>query len=441
MYTRFPSPGGDYGLSDFWRSGQWSHRQCQVSVPWRGLRSFGRSCPRRGGRQPYGVSVPWRGLRSFGPLQSEARLKQHALVSVPWRGLRSFGRLVSRCAKVSHFRVSVPWRGLRSFGLLCSMTVKGWKMWVSVPWRGLRSFGPTKPQAKSLTYSKFPSPGGDYGLSDQWRWFQRAKALIRFPSPGGDYGLSDEHHQRPSRMACAGFRPLAGITVFRTRDDRHARNLGWCVSVPWRGLRSFGQPAAASGPPPNSVFPSPGGDYGLSDSNTGEADLTWSLGFRPLAGITVFRTWDSRCARLARRKVSVPWRGLRSFGLMELYKERLAVMWVSVPWRGLRSFGPDQVHKRAELFYAFPSPGGDYGLSDRNGRSPCGPCFLGFRPLAGITVFRTELTLPTAAPAWAGFRPLAGITVFRTHREIFQHYHGLWVSVPWRGLRSFGQVR
>ena len=37
-----------------------------------------------------------------------------------------------------------------------------------------------------------------------------------------------------------------------------------------------------------------------------------------------------------------------------------------------------------------------------------------FRPLAGITVFRTVRWLPTGVELTPRFRPLAGITVFRT---------------------------
>jgi len=38
---------------------------------------------------------------------------------------------------------------------------------------------------------------------------------------------------------------------------------------------------------------------------------------------------------------------------------------VSVPWRGLRSFGRKRKDIATDLGYRFPSPGGDYGLSDR----------------------------------------------------------------------------
>ena len=68
-------------------------------------------------------------------------------------------------------------------------------------------------------------------------------------------------------------------------------------------------------------------------------------------------------------------------------------------------------------YVTFPSPGGDYGLSDLE----LGSGFItkqnGFRPLAGITVFRTYEHACRLPPAEAGFRPLAGITVFRTGRK------------------------
>ena len=136
------------------------------------------------------------------------------------------------------------------------------------------------------------------------------------------------------------FRPLAGITVFRTRNDPR--------SVPAR---------------------------------TGS--------FRPLAGITVFRTEAYHYRLRVDYKVSVPWRGLRSFGLdaSTIPRHRLGV--VSVPWRGLRSFGQRRHWKSKWRPTGFPSPGGDYGLSDRF--RPKGPPGTrpSFRPLAGITVFRT----------------------------------------------------
>ena len=67
---------------------------------------------------------------------------------------------------------------------------------VSVPWRGLRSFGPSAARRQSLRDCKFPSPGGDYGLSDQAD-LVFVREIYKFPSPGGDYGLSDRilcHH-------------------------------------------------------------------------------------------------------------------------------------------------------------------------------------------------------------------------------------------------------
>ena len=62
----------------------------------------------------------------------------------------------------------------------------------------------------------FPSPGGDYGLSDSGCSLVGYSDDGQFPSPGGDYGLSDLG--RPFLWVLGGFRfrPLAGITVFRT---------------------------------------------------------------------------------------------------------------------------------------------------------------------------------------------------------------------------------
>ena len=63
---------------------------------------------------------------------------------------------------------------------------------------------------------------------------------------------------------------------------------------------------------------------------------------------------------------------------------------VSVPWRGLRSFGLEASGLAwEEVLDLFPSPGGDYGLSDLVGDRTFVPPTEGFRPLAGITVFRT----------------------------------------------------
>ena len=162
----------------------------------------------------------------------------------------------------------------------------------------------------------------------------------RFPSPGGDYGLSDSSLASGRIPLITGFRPLAGITVFRTR------------AVVTGSTRS-----------PTS--------------------------FRPLAGITVFRTlvhW--RSGRVAHR-VSVPWRGLRSFGPNADPMSTSVPEKVSVPWRGLRSFGPGLARKGTRRIPSFPSPGGDYGLSDKSAKETRTFEFVGFRPLAGITVFRT----------------------------------------------------
>ena len=164
---------------------------------------------------------------------------------------------------------------------------------------------------------------------------------------------------------CFSFRPLAGITVFRTLHMPSGRKLQRRVSVPWRGLRSFGlgpswgclpsqwisfRPLAGitvfrtgcgerTFPLRYGWFPSPGGDYGLSDW-LGPV-LMWGLGlgFRPLAGITVFRTETSTAQKIEQICVSVPWRGLRSFGRDDLQDVQESDGGVSVPWRGLRSFG------------------------------------------------------------------------------------------------------
>ena len=61
-------------------------------------------------------------------------------------------------------------------------------------------------------------------------------------------------------------------------------------------------------------FPSPGGDYGLSDGVRSISCSREEESFRPLAGITVFRTVSNWLRDLDVTKVSVPWRGLRSFG-------------------------------------------------------------------------------------------------------------------------------
>ena len=56
--------------------------------------------------------------------------------------------------------------------------------------------------------------------------------------------------------------------------------------------------------------------------------------------------------------VSVPWRGLGSFGHQD-YERILAAQDVSVPWRGLGSFGLSYLVVLHRLFLKFPSPGGD----------------------------------------------------------------------------------
>ena len=165
--------------------------------------------------------------------------------------------------------VSVPWRGLRSFGLTVIGPPTGRLTLVSVPWRGLRSFG--------RDCHDYPAWSGHW-----------------FPSPGGDYGLSDWGTPHSARHSFGSFRPLAGITVFRTRVDPDADGY------------------------PSDEFPSPGGDYGLSDVGLIVALVLAAVGFRPLAGITVFRTSGGQSRYSREALVSVPWRGLRSFGLWQL---------------------------------------------------------------------------------------------------------------------------
>ena len=188
---------------------------------------------------------------------------------------------------------------------------------------------------------------------------------FEFPSPGGDYGLSDRTGAEGPTRGRASFRPLAGITVFRT-----------VVTV-----------IAANNARPR--FPSPGGDYGLSDLRQPGRNRHRPVGFRPLAGITVFRTGFISLPKGRRQVVSVPWRGLRSFGPISPPERPTSHSSVSVPWRGLRSFGPGLVQVLSRISGEFPSPGGDYGLSDTGG-------------------------------------------------GIMATFASVHVSVPWRGLRSFG---
>ena len=135
------------------------------------------------------------------------------------------------------------------------------------------------------------------------------------------------------------FRPLAGIRVFRTRDPWRLCHLPRRVSVPWRGLGSFGH----LDNPDRPLRPN---------------------GFRPLAGIRVFRTRARPDHNPRSLPVSVPWRGLGSFGLTAPPADALAAG-VSVPWRGLGSFGPPARLVALDQLYSF-------------------------RPLAGIRVFRTR---------------------------------------------------
>ena len=214
--------------------------------------------------------------------------------------------------------------------------------------------------------------------------------VLEFPSPGGDYGLSDEIKTRTEVEDIIGFRPLAGITVFRTSvyEAEDAATI---------------------------AFPSPGGDYGLSDAVWGVITSMVTGGFRPLAGITVFRTVESLCGKQVRPGSFRPLAGITVFRTRSLEIGNLSGGW------------------------KFPSPGGDYGLSDPSiyWLHWIGPS--GFRPLAGITVFRTPGLRKLSESAHLCFRPLAGITVFRTEWRGGVNPWTREVSVPWRGLRSFGR--
>ena len=185
------------------------------------------------------------------------------------------------------------------------------------------------------------------------------------------------------------------------------------VSVPWRGLRSFGHGGFWDEERGKIEFPSPGGDYGLSDRHRARPGVRRVL-------------------------VSVPWRGLRSFGLGVDQDLPGAHGWVSVPWRGLRSFGLLRLVLGNYERLKFPSPGGDYGLSDVGVFRCVVTGGERFRPLAGITVFRTESMWSSTSSRNIRFRPLAGITVFRTGAQMKARILFVLVSVPWRGLRSFG---
>ena len=107
------------------------------------------------------VSVPWRGLGSFG-LATGARETEAAwLVSVPWRGLGSFGQ---GACMISNPRI-ISFRPLAGIRVFRTGFENGWLTGtgeVSVPWRGLGSFGlvTLKVRADKAGY-KFPSPGGD----------------------------------------------------------------------------------------------------------------------------------------------------------------------------------------------------------------------------------------------------------------------------------------
>ena len=91
-----------------------------------------------------------------------------------------------------------------------------------------------------------------------------------------------------------GFRPLAGITVFRTYDIEHF-TVRWVSGFrPLAGITVFRTIWSGDPKPSRMVeFPSPGGDYGLSDFRAITLTVASTESFRPLAGITVFRTWSS----------------------------------------------------------------------------------------------------------------------------------------------------
>ena len=173
------------------------------------------------------------------------------------------------------------------------------------------------------------------------------RGLRSFGPVGGPLGIL---------MALISFRPLAGITVFRTSPT-------------------------ASATAPRETFPSPGGDYGLSDAAR-QKYLQYV------------------------RMVSVPWRGLRSFGLGHLGIDREPDLWVSVPWRGLRSFGPDDWRCKRPSWREFPSPGGDYGLSD----AAIGEAMVlefGF-PSPGGDYGLSDLDKVTVSAAWLQWFPSPG---------------------------------
>ena len=56
-----------------------------------------------------------------------------------------------------------------------------------------------------ILLDRFPSPGGDYGLSDGDCPEDERAFVIVFPSPGGDWGLSDYHFRRPNKFNARKF--------------------------------------------------------------------------------------------------------------------------------------------------------------------------------------------------------------------------------------------
>ena len=112
------------------------------------------------------------------------------------------------------------------------------------------------------------------------------------------------------------FRPLAGITVFRTRAVGKGLLYLLSVSVPWRGLRSFGLTRRLDYPAIGVMFPSPGGDYGLSDPVHPSDEVFYASEFPSPGGDYGLSDWCWRqLSSATSSSVSVPWRGLRSFGL------------------------------------------------------------------------------------------------------------------------------
>ena len=86
---------------------------------------------------------------------------------------------------------------------------------------------------------------------------------------------------------------------------------------------------------------------------------------------------------------------------------------VSVPWRGLRPFGLKYGRLHLCTFGEFPSPGGDCGLSDKCQDMEVGVCYWVSVPWRGLRSFGPHPTW-WATASRSSFRPLTGIRVFRT---------------------------